>query len=139
MAGEIKASFQNAWTFYLSALFWEAHGEWNDALVDYKKALEIHPDSTMLKEDVQRVSAAMDRKQDGDTGLVAVIYDQGFVQPRAEFSLPIPTVHGFFSVAFPTYALQDNPGPTPCEYLILPCSPWRKPGAGRCGRTGGRT
>ena len=123
VAGEVKASFQNAWTFYLSALFWEAHGEWNDALVDYKKALEIHPDSTMLKEDVQRVSAAMDRKQDGDTGLVAVIYDQGFVQPRAEFSLPIPTVHGFFSVAFPTYALQDKPRPNTLRILDTAMQP----------------
>ncbi|WP_237440450.1 COG3014 family protein [Alcanivorax sp. DP30] len=117
VAGEVKSSFQNAWTFYLSALFWEAHGEYNDALVDYKKALEIHPDSTMLKEDVQRVSAAMDRKRGDEGGLVAVIYDQDFVQPRAEFSLPIPTVHGFFSVAFPTYSLQDKPRPNSLRVL----------------------
>ena len=116
VAGDVKASFQNAWTFYLSALFWEAHGEYNDALVDYKKALEIHSSSTMLKEDVERVSNRMKRRK-VDGGMVAIIYEQGFVQPRQEFSLPIPTVHGLFSVAFPTYALADKPMPNTLRVL----------------------
>jgi len=117
VAGDVKASFQNAWTFYLSALFWEAHGEYNDALVDYKKALEINPDSTMLKEDVERISNRMKRRKVDDGGMVAIIYEQGYVQPRQEFSLPIPTVHGVFSVAFPTYALADKPMPNTLRVL----------------------
>ncbi len=112
-AGEVKASFQNAWTFYLSALFWEAHGEYNDALVDYKKALEIHPDSAMLQEDVKRLSRAQDGRTDRDKGLVAVLYEQGFVPARRELSLPIPTPHGLFAVAFPTYSAADKPRPAP--------------------------
>ncbi|EKF73169.1 hypothetical protein A11A3_14892 [Alcanivorax hongdengensis A-11-3] len=115
-AGSVKASFQNAWTFYLSALFWEAHGEYNDALVDYKKALEIHPDADFIKEDVQRVSAALNGRLHKD-GMVAVIYEQGFVPPRQELSLPIPTVHGVFSVAFPTYSLQNKPRPDSLRVL----------------------
>lgn len=111
-AGSVKASFQNAWTFYLSALFWEAHGEYNDALVDYKKALEIHPDLTMLKEDVQRVSRALDsRRSLRGQGMVAVLFEQGFVPERQPFSLPIPTPHGIFVVSFPTYNLQAKPAP----------------------------
>ncbi|MED5388608.1 MAG: hypothetical protein VX793_07125 [Pseudomonadota bacterium] len=116
VAGEVKASFQNAWTFYLSALFWEAHGEYNDALVDYKKALEIHPELDMLKEDVERVSNAM-KGRSGKAGMVAVLYEQGFVQPREEFNLPIPTVHGIFSVAFPTYSLTSKPRPNRLRVL----------------------
>lgn len=122
VAGGVKSSFQNAWTFYLSALFWEAHREYNDALVDYKKALEIHPDSTLLKEDVERVSNAMKGKP-VDGGMVAVIYEQSFVQARAEFSLPIPTVHGIFSVAFPTYALEDKPRPDSLRVLDTAMQP----------------
>lgn len=122
VAGDVKSSFQNAWTFYLSALFWEAHGEYNDALVDYKKALEIHPESTQLKEDVQRVSAAMNGKKP-DGGMVAIIYEQGYVQPRAEFSLPIPTIHGYFSVAFPTYSLEDKPQPASLRVLDTSMQP----------------
>ena len=122
VAGDVKSSFQNAWTFYLSALFWEAHGEYNDALVDFKKALEIHPESTLLKEDVQRVSAAMNGEK-AEGGQVAVIYEQGYVQPRAEFSLPIPTIHGYFSVAFPTYSLQDKPRPNTLRVLDTAMQP----------------
>ncbi|MCG8393188.1 MAG: hypothetical protein MI745_08900 [Pseudomonadales bacterium] len=116
VAGQVKASFQNAWTFYLSALFWEAHGEYNDALVDYKKALEINPSANMIKEDVQRVSNALKGRKPED-GMVAVLYEQGFVQPREEFNLPIPTVHGVFSVAFPTYSIGNKPRPNALRVL----------------------
>lgn len=108
--GSVKASFQNAWTFYLSALFWEAHGEYNDALVDYKKALEIHPNADFIKADVQRVSRALDGQR-SDQGLVAVLYEQGYVPPRQELNLPIATPHGIFSVEFPTYSPQNKPRP----------------------------
>lgn len=117
-AGEVKASFQNAWTFYLSALFWEAHGEYNDALVDYKKALEIHPDSAMLQEDVARLSRAQDGRVARGTGLVAVVYEQGLVPARRELSLPIPTPHGLFAVAFPTYSAADKPRPAPLTVSV---------------------
>ena len=117
-AGEVKASFQNAWTFYLSALFWEAHGEYNDALVDYKKALEIHPDSAMLQEDVARLSRAQDGRVERDKGLVAVVYEQGLVPARRELSLPIPTPHGLFAVAFPTYSAADKPRPAPLTMAV---------------------
>lgn len=118
-AGGVKASFQNAWTFYLSALFWEAHGEYNDALVDYKKALEIHPDLAMLKEDIQRVSRALDgaRPWRGQ-GLVAVLFEQGFVPERQPLSVPIPTPHGLFAVAFPTYGPQARAAPFPMTVRI---------------------
>ena len=117
-AGEVKASFQNAWTFYLSALFWEAHGEYNDALVDYKKALEIHPDSAMLQDDVARLSRAQNGRVARGTGLVAVVYEQGLVPARRELSLPIPTPHGLFAVAFPTYSAADKPRPTPLTVSV---------------------
>lgn len=113
-AREVKSAIQNAWTFYISAAVREGLGEYNDALVDYKKALEIHPDSDMLKADIQRVS----RKLDGhrpDDGLVVVSFEQGFVPPRREISIPIPTIHGYFSVSFPTYQPQDFEPPRPLQ------------------------
>ncbi|MDX1802564.1 MAG: hypothetical protein R3292_00685 [Alcanivorax sp.] len=116
-AGSVKASFQNAWTFYLSALFWEAHQAYNDALVDYKKALEIHPDADFIKADVQRVSQALDGRISDHGGRVAVLYEQGFVPARQEVNLPIPTTQGVFSVAFPTYSLQGKPQAGPLRVL----------------------
>ena len=38
--GEVKNGFQNAYTFYLSGILYEAAGQSNDAYIDYKKALE---------------------------------------------------------------------------------------------------
>ncbi|KAF0808421.1 hypothetical protein A6D6_00130 [Alcanivorax xiamenensis] len=117
-AGAVKSSFQNAWTFYLSALFWEAHGEYNDALVDYKKALELHPRADWLKADVQRVSRALDGHREQGTGTVAVLYEQGEVPARQEVSLPIPTPHGLFLVAFPSYSVMSRSAPRPLTFEI---------------------
>ena len=47
--GKVKNGFQNAYTFYLSGLLYEASGELNDAYIDYKRAIEIYPDNTYLQ------------------------------------------------------------------------------------------
>ncbi|MGB1761863.1 COG3014 family protein [Alloalcanivorax xenomutans] len=117
-AGAVKSSFQNAWTFYLSALFWEAHGEYNDALVDYKKALELHPRADWLKADVQRVSRALDGYRQRGIGTVAVLYEQGEVPARQEVSLPIPTPHGLFLVAFPSYSVTSWSAARPLTFHV---------------------
>jgi len=106
-ASEVKSAINNAWVFYLSGAFREGRGEYNDARVDYKKALEMNPDSEMLRTDVQRVTAKMEGRIQDDRGLVVVSYEQGFVPPRREISIPIPTIHGYFAVAFPTYDPRD--------------------------------
>ncbi|TPW18456.1 MAG: hypothetical protein FD130_234, partial [Halothiobacillaceae bacterium] len=54
LAGKVKYSFQNAYTFYVSGLIYEAQGEANDAYIDYKKALEIYPDNPYLLAAVTR-------------------------------------------------------------------------------------
>ena len=61
-----------------------------------------HQCSAMLQEDVARLSRAQDGRVERDKGLVAVVYEQGLVPARRELSLPIPTPHGLFAVAFPT-------------------------------------
>lgn len=106
-ASDIKSAIQNAWVFYLSGAFREGRGEYNDARVDYKKALEMNPDSAMLRADVERVTAKMEGRVQDNRGLVVVSFEQGFVAPRREISIPIPTIHGYFAVAFPTYAPRD--------------------------------
>ena len=51
-AASVTSSITNAWTYYLSAAFWEGRGEYNDALVDYKKALSLAPNVEFLKADI---------------------------------------------------------------------------------------
>lgn len=111
-AGRVKSSFQNAYTFYLSAVFWEAARDYNAALVDLKRAFEINPDAVFIEEDIRRVQRRMgDRVQarlpGPEEGSLVVLFEQGQIQPKRELSLPIPTIHGAFAVAFPTYDPAD--------------------------------
>lgn len=102
-AASVRSGVQNAYSFYLSGVFWEGTGEYNDALVSYKQALQILPAADFLKEDVARVSRKLDRKLDQAHGLLVVAYEQGFVPSRQSLGIPIPTVQGMVTVNFPVY------------------------------------
>ena len=107
-AAGVTSSITNAWTYYFSAAFWEGQGDYNAALVDYKKAASLAPQVEFIKADIARVSAKLDRRWRADTGLVVILHEQGFVPPKREISLPIPTIHGYFAVAFPVYEPVDQ-------------------------------
>ena len=127
--GNIKNSFQNAYTFYLSALLYEAAGQNNDAYIDYKKALEIYPNNNYLQQDVWRLANTLHMSNDiglfkaklpqtitsntphsntSNQGQVIFITEHGIVSSKQEKSinLPIFTSHDnmrFYSVALPNY------------------------------------
>ncbi len=121
--GEVKNGIQNAYTFYLSGLLYEAIGQYNDAYIDYKKALEIFADNTYLQQDVLRLAHELAMTDDiialekrfgryvkapQDRGEVVVIYEQGLIDSRVEQAthLPIFTRHNdfrSFSFSLPTY------------------------------------
>lgn len=113
VAGQVKSSFQNPYTYYHSAAFWEATGELNNALVDYKKALEINPRSELLISDVARVSRKQGIKIEGidgntpkkDEGTVVLLYEDGFIPAKIEtrFTFPNFSDGGLITVAFPYY------------------------------------
>ena len=111
-AASVRSSIQNAYFYYLAGVFREGIGDYNNALVDYKRAWEVNPDLSLLPADIARVEARMNRRYVSDQGLVVIAYEQGFVPPREEVSLPIPTIHGYFAIAFPTYG-GDLIGPAP--------------------------
>lgn len=128
IAGTVKNSFQNGYTFYTAAVIREALGEYNDAMVDYKKALELQPDSEQLKADVIRANqyfggAPAPSRAAGKNGkpapraaagTVVVLFEQGFVPTKKPVGLPIPTMDGgIFSVQFPVYDGTDYTPPTP--------------------------
>lgn len=122
IAGHLKNSFQNGYTFYTSAVIWEALGEWNSALVDYKKALELSPDNAQLREDVIRANQHFDGRPahanaDGagaPDGTVVVLFEQGFVPGKRPVGLGIPTMDGgIFSIQFPVYDGSDYTRPVP--------------------------
>lgn len=118
IAGRVKNSFQNGYTFYTAAVIWEALGEYNDALVDYKKALELAPDNAALRDDVIRANQHFDGKPArqpaaAPTGTVVVLFEQGFVPAKRAAGLGIPTTDGgIFSIQFPVYDRYDYQPPT---------------------------
>lgn len=116
VTGKLKNSFQNGYTFYMSAVIWEALGEYNDALVDYKKALELVPDNAALQQDVIRANGYFGggSKPPAGHGAVVVLFEQGFVPARRGININIPTTDGgWFSVAFPVYDANDYVPPSP--------------------------
>lgn len=117
IAGEVKSSFQNAYTFYTSAVFWEATGELDSALVDFKKAYEINPGAELIQRDIARVSSKLGMPVDSkvilpkeDEGVVVVLFEEGFVPAKSEIKLPIPLPDGgLMALAFPFYETNGWP------------------------------
>lgn len=126
VAGKVKNSFQNAYTFYLSGFIYELNKQYNDAYIDYKKALEIYPENTYLQKDVLRLAAALDMREDvaalkerfklspekiySENGELLVVYEDGFVPQKQEVKIPIPIPSvGLMAIAFPIYKEQWTP------------------------------
>jgi len=123
---DVKNGFQNAYTFYLSALLYQSAKQYDDAYIDYKKALAIQPDNIYLQRDVMRLAKKQGFDQDlaefkkryseassisANQGEVVVLFEQGLVPKQDEFKLrlPIYTSGGdarFYSLAMPVY--KDN-------------------------------
>lgn len=117
-AGRVKSGFQNAATFYLSGLLYEASGNTNDAYIDYRKALEMEPENVYLQRDVVRTGLrtglddvkALARSlgpvqvapKKGEGELV-VYLEEGYVPQKVPVSIPIWTTKTLNNVSFPIY------------------------------------
>ncbi|MDQ8035912.1 MAG: hypothetical protein REI12_00705 [Pedobacter sp.] len=125
-AGRVKTGFQNAATFYLSGLIYEATGSTNDAFIDYRKALELVPDNPYLQKDVVRtgMSVGLDdvkklAQQIGNVqvgpktgeGELVIYVEEGYVPAKQGIGIPIWTSKTLNTVSFPIYA--DAIAPTP--------------------------
>lgn len=126
VAGRLKNSFQNAYSFYLSGVVYELQREENDAYIDYKKALEIYPENSFVQRDVLRLARQMRMDDDlvalakrfpalynamslapkSAEGELILLYEEGFVPPREEIKLPFFLPGGLVTLAFPYYRVQ---------------------------------
>jgi hypothetical protein len=127
--GQVKNGFQNAYTFYLSAILYEAIGKYNDAYIDYKKALEITPHNSYLQKDVWRLAKQLHMTNDvtqfekrfpsiitkkpfkSNQGEVVILVEQGIIASKEEIAIHLPLFTGlsdirFYSFALPSY--QNN-------------------------------
>ncbi len=132
VGAQVKNSFQNAYTFYMSGVVHELNGEPNDAYIDYKKALEIYPDNSSVQRDVARLAAALSMTDDiarfkkrysaafavpvttdASKTDVVVLFEDGLVPGKSAFwfplPIPIPSAPGLTAVAIPTFKTSVNP------------------------------
>tara|TARA_R110002153_G_scaffold106689_1_gene246120 strand:- start:4024 stop:5457 length:1434 start_codon:yes stop_codon:yes gene_type:complete len=124
MIGDIKNGFQNAYTFYLSGLLYEAALQPNDAYIDYKRALEIYPNNHYLQQDVLRLATTLNMTDDlalfsakygayqsnkiTDAGELVILIENGAINSKQEVALNLPIFSGYnqprlFSFALPVY------------------------------------
>ena len=122
VSDKVKNSFQNAYTFYASGVMWELEEKYNDAYIDYKKALEIFPENPFIQADVVRLAKNLGMRTDlarfkkqfkvgkvtpvKKGGELIVFFEQGFAPVKEEVKVSVPTHTGIHSIAFPTYTGQ---------------------------------
>ncbi|HHI92985.1 MAG TPA: hypothetical protein ENK04_05645 [Gammaproteobacteria bacterium] len=132
-AGQVKNSFQNAYTFYMSGILFEATGKPNDAYIDYKKALEIFPDNVYVQRDVLRLAQSLGMREDyerfkkefgndipppkADEGEIVLLFEHGFAPVKTNVDVTLITDNGVRSIAFPTYVEQWQ-APSPLSVSV---------------------
>ena len=132
VAAQVKNSFQNAYTFYMSAVVHELMKEPNDAYIDYKKALEIAPTNVVIQRDVARLAKSLEmtddssdfskrfpvvfktaRNLEGDQSEVIVLFEDGIIPGKTAVAfplpIPIPNAPGLTKIAIPIYKASVAP------------------------------
>jgi len=121
-ASRVANSFQNGYTYFLSAVIREQVDDPGGAFIDYKRAAELAPGNPTLRADVLRLAEALGMEEDGrryrdlwpETGPVRrmpgeadliVLFEDGVLPARRELSLFIPLTGsgGWTAIALPVY------------------------------------
>lgn len=147
LAGKVKNSFQNAYSFYVCGIISEAYAlrgggsgmDLNDAYISYKDALEINPDNEFIQKDVIRLAKILNMKDDlnsllqrfpqhksfvesisptTEKGHLIVIYNDGLIPRLHQIDIPIPTPDGVLTLSFPTYLSEDKKDPVPLNISL---------------------
>lgn len=116
IAGKLKNTYQNSYAFYMAASVWESMGEYNDALVDYKKAYELQPDPQILQ-DVKRMDQ-MGGQKSRTTVPVTIFIEQGLVPQKVEQKLVVPVPNGLINIAFAMYDPRTYQTPRTTQILL---------------------
>lgn len=114
IAAKVKNTYQNAYSFYMAATLWEALGERNDALVDFKKAYELQPEA-FIQSDVKRLDQSLVKN---DQYPVVVLLEQGLVPQKVSTQFAIPTTNGLANISYASYNPKTYVQPIPVTISI---------------------
>jgi uncharacterized protein len=126
--GHQLQAIQNGYLFYLSALLYETSNNFNDAYIDYQRALALYPDNRAIIEGAMRTAEKLSMVDDLSQmnkrygplskltmgqGRVIVIQEQGVVDAMKEWKVALPVFGGggqgaIYSLALPYYPSLSN-------------------------------
>jgi hypothetical protein len=128
-AAKVRNSFQNAYVYYFSGMYYESRQDWSNAYLAYKTALRLQPTCRTFQDDVRRLARRMQREEElkefglepaaapsvtpaPGAGIVVFFYEQDYVDEKQSFQLavPIPTHAGvtLVNITFPYYPEVTN-------------------------------
>ncbi|HNC04106.1 MAG TPA: hypothetical protein PLY05_12225, partial [Agitococcus sp.] len=133
LAQRVTSSRQNAAPLYLAGLLYEAKRKFDDALIDYKRALSLVPNNRFLQEDVIRLARQLNRKDEfkhlanvatklakNNEGTIVIFYEEDFAPAKEELFLPFPWPEAWYTVAFPYYGDSwHSPQPLTIQHTFL--------------------
>jgi hypothetical protein len=134
--GSVKNSFQNAFTFFLRGCMFEDSGEYDKALIEYKKALEIFPANNTIAESAMRTANLNDdarqQQQLTDTygtslvgnpcpdgsGRLVIVFEKGFIASRSTFRVPFIWDNAILQLVLPYYDTKGYAQPAFLETSV---------------------
>jgi hypothetical protein len=121
-ARNVRNSYENAFTYYLSSQIYSAQGHADDAFIDIARAYELAPQVPAIQTAYLDMAARAKRETEvaemkarlgvapefqfpdrSRTGTVVVLFEAGFVPPMSEVSINLPVSGQLFTMAFPIY------------------------------------
>jgi len=121
--------YQNAFTYYLSSLIYEMHGEISEAYIDAKTVYSLNPNFLPVRRDLLRYSRQLGvadyedwRRQFGPVlpdalpegeGEIVLLFECGLAPVKEEiklsFPVPVKDHWNIVTVAIPKYRTRNNP------------------------------
>lgn len=121
---QVDNSFESAYSYFFSALIYQAIGELNNAYIDYKQALRLAPNNPSIQQalielakrlgfqkdyrTLKRRFPKMARKQHGSARLL-VLYEQNLVPVKVSAGLDYYSRHGVLPITVPVYPKSWRP------------------------------
>lgn len=109
---DLQNSYQNAFSHYLAGFIYEALNEPGLAAPGYRKALELNPDSKILRQGLGSLDERMHYSHSSQAAYTDVLFiiERGDAPIRSSFNVTIP----FY------YTVQDNNGGQQIRSIFIP-------------------
>lgn len=104
--GEVRKSYQNAYTDYIGGLSYELVGDRENARVSYKKAIALYPKNRFLQAAVEGTLKTNPRK--ATQSRLVVLYEEGFIPEREELKIPLPYKGRIYTIVLPYLRASDE-------------------------------